>query len=312
MPPATATSAASLAAYLSTKGYRHKQHSHASCASAKEWADSLRAAPPPGVADLRLTKTLVLKPKGGSLAAAAILAVTADDSEFAVNALAKHLGAKEARVAADDVVSTLLGVPKIDATLFSLLNASDPSTITVAVDVRLFEKPTTWLGFRAFASDTSVFVTASNVQAFLHDLNVQPVVVDLKDMQPAAAAPKPAGEKAAKPAAAAAATAGTKSEVDGTAKIGIEVKKSEDFSAWYQQVLTKTEMMDYYDVSGCYIIRPTAYKIWKEIQRFFERAIEDLGVEECYFPMFVSAKALEREKDHIEGFAPEVAWVTKA
>ncbi|KAJ3074253.1 ribose-phosphate pyrophosphokinase 1, partial [Quaeritorhiza haematococci] len=71
-------------------------------------------------------------------------------------------------------------------------------------------------------------------------------------------------------------------------------------------------MLDYYDVSGCYIIRPWAYKIWKEIQAFFGSKIEDLGVEDCYFPMFVSKRALEKEKDHIEGFAPEVAWVTKA
>ncbi|KAI8820805.1 uncharacterized protein EV422DRAFT_63826 [Fimicolochytrium jonesii] len=71
-------------------------------------------------------------------------------------------------------------------------------------------------------------------------------------------------------------------------------------------------MLDYYDISGCYIIRPWAFKIWKAIQRFFGDAIEDLGVDDCYFPMFVSSKVLEREKDHIEGFSPEVAWVTKA
>ncbi|KAI9017236.1 hypothetical protein BC832DRAFT_527171 [Gaertneriomyces semiglobifer] len=94
--------------------------------------------------------------------------------------------------------------------------------------------------------------------------------------------------------------------------VGLTVKKDEDFPGWYQQVLTKTEMLDYYDISGCYIIRPWAYKIWKQIQRFFGDSIEDLGVEDCYFPMFVSEKSLNREKDHIEGFSPEVAWVTKA
>lgn len=71
-------------------------------------------------------------------------------------------------------------------------------------------------------------------------------------------------------------------------------------------------MLDYYDVSGCYILRPWSYKIWKVIQGWFGSEIEELGVEDCYFPMFVTKKALEREKDHVEGFAPEVAWVTKA
>ncbi|KAI8926136.1 hypothetical protein BC831DRAFT_400366 [Entophlyctis helioformis] len=94
--------------------------------------------------------------------------------------------------------------------------------------------------------------------------------------------------------------------------IGLTVKKDEDFPTWYSQVLLRTEMMDYYDISGCYIIRPWAYNIWKEIQKFFGSSIEELGVEDCYFPMFVPEKNLNKEKDHVEGFSPEVAWVTRA
>ncbi|KNE62363.1 proline-tRNA ligase [Allomyces macrogynus ATCC 38327] len=119
----------------------------------------------------------------------------------------------------------------------------------------------------------------------------------------AAAAP---AKKAAAPAAAAAA------DGDKGVQIGIEAKKEDDTPRWYQQVLTRSEMLDYYDVSGCYILRPWAYGIWQEIQGFFDGLIRESGVENCYFPMFVSGKALEREKDHVEGFAPEVAWVTKA
>jgi prolyl-tRNA synthetase len=70
--------------------------------------------------------------------------------------------------------------------------------------------------------------------------------------------------------------------------------------------------MDYYDVSGCYILKPGSYNIWKSIQRFFGDEIEKLGVEDTYFPMFVTKAALEKEKEHVEGFAPEVAWVTKS
>ena len=95
------------------------------------------------------------------------------------------------------------------------------------------------------------------------------------------------------------------------------------------QVLVKGEMLDYYDISGCYILKPASYGIWQEIQSrsfpciasivpnddctaWFDAGIKALGVQNAYFPMFVSAKVLEREKDHIEGFAPEVAWVTRA
>ncbi|OMH82550.1 putative proline-tRNA ligase [Zancudomyces culisetae] len=63
---------------------------------------------------------------------------------------------------------------------------------------------------------------------------------------------------------------------------------------------------------GCYILRPWAYCVWEEIQKFFDEKIKEAGVKNCYFPMFVSSKVLNKEKDHIEGFAPEVAWVTKA
>lgn len=77
-------------------------------------------------------------------------------------------------------------------------------------------------------------------------------------------------------------------------------------------MITKSEMIEYYDVSGCYILRPWAYGIWDRIHSFFDERIKTLGVENCYFPMFVSNQALEREKTHIADFAPEVAWVTKS
>ena len=71
-------------------------------------------------------------------------------------------------------------------------------------------------------------------------------------------------------------------------------------------------MIEYYDVSGCYILKPWSYFIWEQIKDFFDKEIKKLGVQNCYFPIFVSKAALEREKDHIADFAPEVAWVTKS
>lgn len=95
-------------------------------------------------------------------------------------------------------------------------------------------------------------------------------------------------------------------------KLGIEVKKEDDLSGWYTQVLQKAEMMDYHDISGCYILRPWSFSIWKAIQSFLGTAINDMGVEDAYFPLFISQSSLMREKDHVEGFAPEVAWVTRS
>uniref|UniRef100_A0A8C7ME26 Bifunctional glutamate/proline--tRNA ligase n=1 Tax=Oncorhynchus kisutch TaxID=8019 RepID=A0A8C7ME26_ONCKI len=95
-------------------------------------------------------------------------------------------------------------------------------------------------------------------------------------------------------------------------RLGLEAKKEENLADWYSQVITKAEMIEYYDVSGCYVLRPWSYSIWESIKEFFDREIKKLGVENCYFPMFVSQAALEKEKSHIADFAPEVAWVTRS
>ncbi|XP_050172396.1 bifunctional glutamate/proline--tRNA ligase isoform X4 [Myiozetetes cayanensis] len=95
-------------------------------------------------------------------------------------------------------------------------------------------------------------------------------------------------------------------------RLGLEVKKEENLSEWFSQVITKAEMIEYYDVSGCYVLRPWAHSIWEAIKDFFDAEIKKLGVENCYFPMFVSQAALETEKSHIADFAPEVAWVTRS
>ena len=91
------------------------------------------------------------------------------------------------------------------------------------------------------------------------------------------------------------------------------MKKSENFSGWYQEVVLKAEMIEYYnEISGFFILRPSSMYIWNTIRKWFQERIEALDVEEASFPMFLSSKSLEKEKDHVEGFAPELAWVTKA
>jgi len=69
-------------------------------------------------------------------------------------------------------------------------------------------------------------------------------------------------------------------------------------------------MIEYYDVSGCYVLRPWAFGIWERISDWFDAEIKKIGFENCYFPMFVSGNALETEKEHIQDFAPEVTILT--
>ena len=99
---------------------------------------------------------------------------------------------------------------------------------------------------------------------------------------------------------------------EGVHQLSIQYKKEVNFSKWYSDIIKKGEMIDYYDVSGCYILRPRSFFIWEQIQGFFDVKIKTIGVQNCYFPMFVSKNALETEKDHVADFSPEVAWVTKA
>ncbi|KFM24691.1 Putative proline-tRNA ligase [Auxenochlorella protothecoides] len=95
-------------------------------------------------------------------------------------------------------------------------------------------------------------------------------------------------------------------------KLGMRATKDGDFSEWYSQVVIESEMISHYDVSGCYILRPWAYAIWDEIKNWFDAEIKKLGVQNAYFPLFITEEALTTEKDHVEGFAAEVAWVTKS
>ncbi len=84
----------------------------------------------------------------------------------------------------------------------------------------------------------------------------------------------------------------------------------EDFAKWYTDVVSKAELMDYSSVKGCMIIRPYGYAIWENIQRIMDGMFKATGHENVYMPMFIPESLLEKEKDHVEGFAPEVAWVT--
>lgn len=158
--------------------------------------------------------------------------------------------------------------------------------------------------------------TKPSVEGAEGDTKAEPVLDE------AAKAAKAAERKAAKDAkkAAKAAKAAQKTQKKQMAeagakksnKDGMDVGKDENFGEWYSKVCLRAEMIEHYDISGCYILRPWSFAIWDSIRDFFDPAMKRTGVKNCCFPLFVSEAALTKEESHIEGFAAEVAWVTKS
>ena len=86
--------------------------------------------------------------------------------------------------------------------------------------------------------------------------------------------------------------------------------QNEDYSQWYLDVILKAQMMDYAPVKGCMVIRPYGYALWENMQKGLDERIKATGHRNAYFPIFIPESLLQREAEHVEGFAPEVAWVT--
>ena len=89
-------------------------------------------------------------------------------------------------------------------------------------------------------------------------------------------------------------------------------RKNENFDEWYTQVVLKAELADYSPVSGCMVLRPSGYAIWENIQKATDAEFKRAGLSNVYFPIFIPERLLKKEAEHVEGFAPEVAWVTQA
>ena len=84
----------------------------------------------------------------------------------------------------------------------------------------------------------------------------------------------------------------------------------DDFAQWYTDIVKKADLIDYSSVKGCMIFRPYGYAIWENIQKILDAKFKETGHQNVYMPMFIPESLLNKEKDHVEGFAPEVAWVT--
>jgi prolyl-tRNA synthetase len=93
--------------------------------------------------------------------------------------------------------------------------------------------------------------------------------------------------------------------------VGVTIKKDEDFSEWYTEVVLKSGMAEYAPIKGCMILREHSYAIWEKIQEVFNKKIKETGHSNVYFPLFIPESFLKKEGEHFEGFVPEVAWVTQ-
>ncbi|KAF8136969.1 hypothetical protein EV363DRAFT_1394553 [Boletus edulis] len=261
--------------------------SHADTNSPASWRDVL-LADPSVPKSFELIKTLVYKPKTAKTATPVpVIVIARDETETSSSALGKKLNLKELRLASEDLLAEFFGLDKNSLSLLAL-NKDTFSKVVTVIDASIASS-SAMFAVRACSSSSTVFLSGKAIVEHLKSLETDDTrleEVDFAALKTDGPVPKPA--------------------------IAIGVKKEVDFSAWYQSVLLKADMLEYYSVSGCYILRPWSYSIWEEIQDWFNKKIKAMGVQNASFPMFVSAKVLEREKDHVEGFSPEVAWVTRA
>jgi prolyl-tRNA synthetase len=210
----------------------------------------------------------------------------------------------------EELLKEKLGVIKGSVSPFALINDT-AGEIKFCIDQSLME--TDIINIHPLRNDRTTSIAPNALVQFLEHINHKPTVLDfsaVKATTEGAKAPAPKAAKAdAKPAKAEGEKEGK--NVQKETLLGLSAKKEEDFANWYTQAITLSEMIDYSDISGCYVLRPWSFFIWESIQQYFDNEIKKLGVKNSYFPLFVSERALMTEKDHIEGFAPEVAWVTK-
>lgn len=271
-----------------------------------EWAEALKAFPDPGFS-YELTKVLVFKPKTPkSQTPVPVVVVALGSTSTPSPVIAKAANVKEPRLASADLLQDIFGVESPTQVCALTLNSDNAGKVKLLLDSKIVNQPDLKIAIHTTGSADTAFVSVSQLLQYYQAIGTEPVVVDF-GAEPAQAKPKSTTQSQE-----AVTNAVASGKIEGAALIGITSDKDLDFPGWYQQVLTKGEMLEYYDVSGCYIMRPQSFYIWETIQSWFNEKIRSIGVRNCSFPMFVSNRALEREKDHIEGFAPEVAWITKA
>ncbi|KAL4444722.1 hypothetical protein ABPG74_015930 [Tetrahymena malaccensis] len=276
--------------YLKSINLEFKRYDHEPCFNVEDMQKYLKLEKAP------LIKNLFYQDKKGNY----YLVVAKHDTKVEKTLWKQvNLAPGNMRLAADEKLEAVLKVKRGHVNPFALVNDTDKLVKALIIDEHL--KNEEYWAFHPMDNSACVEFKQSEFQKFVDAIGRTFVHVrlDLSEEEE-----KKLAEQSKKETA--------KVEEAGHTKLGIDVKKDQDLSEWYKQVITKSELIEYYDISGCYILRPHAYAIWEIIQRFFDDIIKGFDVQNAYFPMFVTDKALNKEKEHVEGFSPEVAWVTRS
>jgi len=288
-------------------GLEHEVYSHPACMA----ADELVANVPLASDKETHTKNLFLRDKKHGL----FLVTHAVSTTFNTKKLGKLLnlqGKVNLRLASNDLLESHLQVKPGCVGPLCIVNDT-AKEVTLVLDKALMDYD--FIHSHPLRNDASIKITPAALEEYMFKAGVEPVVVDFSadadegDSAPAESKQAPKGKKDKQQKQQ---PKDKKTAKKGDTLLALQWKKTENFAMWYSDVIVLSEMISYYDISGCYILRPWSYKIWDLIQEWFNAEILKLGVENCYFPLFVSKDRLEKEKDHVEGFAPEVAWVTKS
>lgn len=265
---------------------------------------------PPEVKDICFCKNLFLKNKAGGL----ILLTCHHKTNADFKVLCKILKTKNGNIrqAEEDKMESFLHVKPGSVTPLSMMNVTEEQKkeIKFYLDKAIVTEN---VGIHPMINTSTLFMkkkdminllTKQGVEVNEIDFNVSVTQEESKieEKKPKEDKKKEKKQKDDK----------QKEGEEEAAPQGIMTKKEDDFSEWFQECIVKSEMVEYYEISGCYILRPWSYQIWEFIQSYLDALIKSAGVENAYFPMFVSERALFKEKEHVEGFSPEVAWVTRS
>ncbi len=237
------------------------------------------------------------------------LCVVKSDRKVDTKALRKAVGAnKSLRFCGDS--KAILGCAKGSLTPFGVANEA-ARAVTVLLDASFaLDKPISVHPVGEAGNTATWTLLAGDLVKYIESFGNTCSVTDFDNLGKAAAAEAKKGGKGGKKQGG-----GGKKGKKMIKKInreGIQVKKAEEPFRWYDQVIKRAGLIEKYDISGCYVLRPWAYRMWENVTSYFDSRIKKLGVQNCYFPLFVPERNLTKEKDHVEGFAPEVAWVTRS
>ena len=222
-----------------------------------------------------MTKNLFLRDKKHGLFL--ITAMFDKDVNMKNVASLLNLTGANLRFADEELLDEKLRVKRGSVSPFAVMNDTS-GDVTFCIDKDLLEKDI--INVHPLRNDRTTSITPNDLLTFLEKVNHKPTILDFSKAS-AAVATAPAGggsgpKKAAPATKTAATTGGGTGEMKRETLLGLSAKKEDDFANWYTQAITMSEMIDYSDISGCYILRPWSYFIWEQIQKWFDEKIKGL------------------------------------